>query len=171
MSVAENDGVLDAGAVDPLMFRQVMGSFASGVVVVTAEAESGPVGITCQSFASLSLDPALVLFCPSSSSWAWGEIRRAGRFCVNVLAEEQDELALVFASRSCDKFAGIPFETAPSGAPVLTGAAAWIDCDLHMVHPGGDHDVAVGAVAAMGRDAGRRPLLYHQGTFGALAGR
>lgn len=149
-------------------FRQVMGRFATGVVVVTAQGPTGPVGITCQSFASLSLDPPLILFCPSSTSWAWGQIRDAGRFCVNILGEHQRDLGTSFAGRVMDKFAGVAFSAAPSGSPLLDEVSAWVDCDLHAVHPGGDHDVVVGAVTAMGLEADGRPLVYHQGSFGAF---
>lgn len=165
MSIAKSEEMVS----DAQLFRQVMGSFASGVVVVTAQTEAGPVGITCQSFTSLSVDPPLVLFCPSSTSWAWGQIRRAGAFCINVLGEGQQDLGLTFASRVVDKFAGVRFASSPTGSPVLEDAAAWIDCRLHAVHPGGDHDVVIGAVEAMDLDHSSRPLVYHRGVFGAFA--
>jgi len=147
-------------------FRDVLGHFASGVVVVTAAGPDGPLGFTCQSFASLSLAPPLVSFSPSRTSTTWPQIRAIGRFCVNVLAADQQPHSDRFARSGTDKFAGVRWRPGPSGAPVLDGVCAWIDCALWREYDGGDHTIAVGHVAALGADTARTPLLFHRGTYG-----
>lgn len=156
--------------VGPAEFRRVLGSFASGVAVVTspaAEGEDGPAGFACQSFAALSLDPPLVAFMVGRTSTTWPRIARAGVFCVNVLAAHQGELCRGFAVSGADKFAGVAFDAAPaSGSPRLADTLAWIDCTIHAVHTGGDHLIVVGRVDALGAaDEDRAPLLFHKGRF------
>ena len=111
-------------APDPAAMRATLGHFASGVVVVTASGPAGPLGFTCQSFASLSLDPPLVSFSPARTSTTWPRIRAAGRFCVNVLAEDQQRYSDQFARSGADKYAGVPWRPGPSGAPDLDRASA-----------------------------------------------
>ncbi|POX46998.1 NADPH-flavin oxidoreductase [Streptomyces sp. Ru71] len=157
--------------VDPAQFRRVLGTFATGVTVITAAGPDGsPAGFACQSFCSLSLDPPLVAFMVGRTSTTWPRIARAGAFCVNVLAEEQGELCQAFAVSGADKFAGVEHDAAPvSGSPRLDGVVAWIDCAVHAVHTGGDHLVVVGRVHALGAgEPGARPLLFHRGRFTGL---
>lgn len=159
--------------VDQTEFRRVLGTFATGVTVITApatEGESAPAGFACQSFSSLSLDPPLVCFMVGRTSATWPRIARAGVFCVNVLGAGQGELCRAFAVSGADKFAGVTHDPAPvSGSPRLTGAAAWIDCTVHAVHTGGDHLIVVGRVDALGTgEAPGGPLLFHRGRFGTL---
>jgi 3-hydroxy-9,10-secoandrosta-1,3,5(10)-triene-9,17-dione monooxygenase reductase component len=156
----------DGAVIDPARMRTVLGHFASGLVVVTAITPDGPAGFTCQSFGSLSLDPPLVSFSPARTSSTWPRIREAGRFCVNVLAEEHDGLSSAFARSGTDKFAGVSWTCTPSGAPLLDGVAAWIDCTLDDEFPGGDHTIVVGRVGALDADPRRRPLLFHRGGYG-----
>ncbi|MEU9333994.1 flavin reductase family protein [Streptomyces sp. NPDC048290] len=157
--------------VDPAEFRRVLGTFATGVTVVTspaADGESAPAGFACQSFSSLSLDPPLVVFMVGRTSTTWPRIARAGVFCVNVLGAGQDTLCRGFAVPGGEKFAGVAYDAAPlSGSPRLRGALAWIDCSIHAVHPGGDHLIVVGRVDALGTGAGEdtEPLLFHRGRF------
>src|SRR5829696_2592990 len=132
--------------------REVLGHFASGVTVVTALTDDGPIGFTCQSFSSLSLDPPLVAFAPGRSSRTWPRLREIGRFCVNVLAQGQDDVSRAFARSGGDKFAGVP----------------WIDGDLWAEYDGGDHTLVVARVLDLGADPDRRPLLYHRGAYGLL---
>ncbi|MFE6481693.1 flavin reductase family protein [Streptomyces sp. NPDC057757] len=166
---------------DQTEFRRVLGSFATGVTVVTAPATdgpegdghevggpgSGPAGFACQSFSSLSLDPPLVCFMVGRTSSTWPRIARAGVFCVNVLGAHQGELCRGFAVRGGDKFAGVVFDAAPvTGSPRLAEATAWIDCTIHAVHTGGDHLIVVGRVEALGTgDDEIPPLLFHRGRF------
>lgn len=153
-------------SVTPARMRDVLGHFASGVVVVTAAGPGGPLGFTCQSFASLSLEPPLVSLAPARSSSTWPRIRDTGGFCVNVLAEDQDACSTAFARSGTDKFAGVRWTPGPSGAPRLDGACAWIDCTLWNEYDGGDHTIVVGRVRGLGGDGTRRPLLYHRGRYG-----
>ena len=115
-------------AVDAAQFRRTLGHFCTGVTVIAAAADDGPVGFACQSFAALSLDPPLVLFCPGKSSRTWPLIEAAGHFCVNVLAHDQRDVSAVFGRAGTDKFARCEWSPAPSGAPVLDGVLTWIDC-------------------------------------------
>ncbi|PXY28097.1 3-hydroxy-9,10-secoandrosta-1,3,5(10)-triene-9,17-dione monooxygenase reductase subunit [Prauserella muralis] len=151
--------------VEPARFRTVLGHFCTGVAVITARDGDDPVGFACQSFAALSLDPPLVLFCPARTSRTWPVIERAGRFAVNVLSGDQREVSATFGARGADKFASVDWSPAPSGAPLLDGALTWIDCALDAVHEGGDHYVAVGRVTALGEVSGDRPLLFYRGRY------
>jgi flavin reductase (DIM6/NTAB) family NADH-FMN oxidoreductase RutF len=149
--------------------RDVLGHFATGVVVVTARTPGGdPLGFTCQSFASLSLEPPLVSFAPARTSSTWPRIRDIGAFCVNVLAADQRDRSVGFArpGGAGDKFAGVDWWPAPSGAPVLEGVSAWVDCALHAEHDGGDHTIVVGRVLDLGADPTRLPLLFYRGGYG-----
>jgi 3-hydroxy-9,10-secoandrosta-1,3,5(10)-triene-9,17-dione monooxygenase reductase component len=151
--------------------REVLGHFVSGIVVITAAGPDGPLGFTCQSFASLSLDPPLVSFAPSRTSTTWPLIREVGAFCVNVLAADHEELSAGFARSGADKFAGVPWRPGPSGSPVLEGVSAWIDCTLWNEYDGGDHTVVVGRVLDLGAEQARLPLLYYRGQYGVAAER
>ncbi|SNS59853.1 NADH-FMN oxidoreductase RutF, flavin reductase (DIM6/NTAB) family [Geodermatophilus pulveris] len=156
------------GVIDPGTMRDVLGHFASGVTVVTARGEGGPLGFTCQSFSSLSLDPPLVVVAPARTSRTWPQLRALGRFCVNVLAEDQTELSVTFARSGTDKFAGVPWRPGRLGQPVLEGVVAWIDCELWAEYDGGDHTLVAARVLDLGADPGRRPLLFHRGAYGLL---
>jgi 3-hydroxy-9,10-secoandrosta-1,3,5(10)-triene-9,17-dione monooxygenase reductase component len=160
-----------AGTVDPQVMREVLGHFASGVTVVTSLPEEGPIGFTCQSFSSLSLDPPLVVFAPARSSSTWPRLREIGRFCVNVLAEDQDRLSAAFARSGGDKFAGVHWRHSRLGSPVLDDVVAWIDCELWAEYDGGDHTLVAARVLDLGADPRRRPLLFHRGGYGLLEGR
>jgi flavin reductase (DIM6/NTAB) family NADH-FMN oxidoreductase RutF len=156
------------GVVDPGTMRDVLGHFASGVTVVTAQGDAGPIGFTCQSFSSLSLDPPLVVIAPARTSRTWPQLRALGRFCVNVLAEDQTELSVTFARSGADKFAGVPWRPSRLGQPVLEDVVAWIDCELWAEYDGGDHTLVAARVLDLGADPGRRPLLFHRGDYGLL---
>jgi flavin reductase (DIM6/NTAB) family NADH-FMN oxidoreductase RutF len=154
--------------VDPARMRAVLGHFVSGVTVVTALTDEGPIGFTCQAFSSLSLDPPLVVFAPSRSSRTWPLLRAIGRFCVNVLAEGQDDVSQNFARSGTDKFAGVRWSPSAHGSPVLDGVVAWIDGSLWAEYDGGDHTLAVARVLDLGADPDRRPLLFHRGAYSLL---
>jgi 3-hydroxy-9,10-secoandrosta-1,3,5(10)-triene-9,17-dione monooxygenase reductase component len=155
---------IEDGEVTPQLMRSVLGTFCSGVVVVTASADE-PIGFTCQSFASLSLDPPMVSFNPARSSTTWPLIREVGRFCVNVLAHDQDELSEQFARSGVDRFAGVGWTTSPLGSPILDGASAWIDCELAAEYDGGDHTIVTGAVKALQANSDRHPLIFYRGRY------
>jgi flavin reductase (DIM6/NTAB) family NADH-FMN oxidoreductase RutF len=153
----------------PKDFRTVVGRFATGLTVVTAMTDHGPVGFTCQSFSSLSLDPPLITICPSRTSTTWPQIAREGRFCVNVLGQSQEWVSARFATSGADKYAGVAWSPAPSGAPVLEATSAWLDCTVEQVHDGGDHEIVLGRVTAMGSaPAEQEPLLFHRGQYARL---
>jgi 3-hydroxy-9,10-secoandrosta-1,3,5(10)-triene-9,17-dione monooxygenase reductase component len=154
--------------VDPAAMREVLGHFVSGVTVVTALTDEGPIGFTCQSFSSLSLDPPLVAFAPGRASRTWPRLRSIGRFCVNVLAEGQDDVSRNFARSGGDKFAAVRWTPSVHGSPVLDDVVAWIDGELWAEYDGGDHTLAVARVLDLGADPRRRPLLYHRGAYGLL---
>ena len=149
--------------------REVLGHFVSGIVVITAVGPDGPLGFTCQSFASLSLDPPLISFAAARTSSTWPRIRDSGTFCVNVLAADHQELSAGFARSGADKFAGVDWRAAPSGSPVLEGVSAWIDCTLWNEYDGGDHTIVVGLVSDLGAEPERTPLLYYRGRYGVTA--
>jgi 3-hydroxy-9,10-secoandrosta-1,3,5(10)-triene-9,17-dione monooxygenase reductase component len=152
-------------AAESTRFRTVLGQFCTGVAVVTGHDGAVPVGFACQSFAALSLDPPLVLFCPSKNSRTWPVIEATGFFAVNVLADAQRDVSMVFGTPGVDKFAGLDWIRAPSGAPLLTGSLTWVDCALQTVHDAGDHYVVVGRVTALGEVGDARPLLFHRGCY------
>jgi 3-hydroxy-9,10-secoandrosta-1,3,5(10)-triene-9,17-dione monooxygenase reductase component len=159
---------IDPTTVDSARLREVLGHFASGVVVVTADSPGGPLGFTCQSFSSLSLDPPLISFAPARTSTTWPRIRDVGEFCVNVLADDHEDHSVRFARSGADKFAGVSWRPGPGGAPILDGVAAWIIATLEHEYDGGDHTIVVGRVHALGADPTRAPLLFHRGRYGRL---
>jgi 3-hydroxy-9,10-secoandrosta-1,3,5(10)-triene-9,17-dione monooxygenase reductase component len=146
--------------------KEVVARFPSGVVIVTGVDGAEAIGFTCQSFVSLSLEPPLVAVCPSRGSATWPRLRTLDSFCVNVLADGQETLSARFARSRTDKFASVPWEPAPSGAPILDGTCAWIDCRPWSEYDGGDHTIAVGEVMALGTGPGRRPLVFHRSGYG-----
>jgi 3-hydroxy-9,10-secoandrosta-1,3,5(10)-triene-9,17-dione monooxygenase reductase component len=151
--------------VPPALMREVLGHFVSGIVVITAAGPDGPLGFTCQSFASLSLHPPLVSFAPSRRMNTWPRIRTVGRFCVNVLATGHQSVSDGFARSGVDKFAGVRWQPAPSGSPILDGVSAWVDCTLWKEHDGCDHTIAVGLVQSLGAVPERLPLIYYRGRY------
>lgn len=172
---------MSGGGFDGAEFRRVLGHFPTGVTVVTAAGADGPEGMAIGSFSSVSLDPPLVMFCPGHESASWSRMRPAGSFCVNVLGDHQADVSRVFAGKSDDRFDGLGIRVEATGAPVIEGCLAWIDCTVHAVHDGGDHDIVVGRVEALGVDsagdgadgagadgagAGRGPLIFFKGGYG-----
>ena len=156
--------------IDPAEFRRVLGHFPTGVTVVTAQPPDGPIGVAIGSFASISLDPPLVGFFLGTSSSSGAGIEAAGHFCVNVLAAEQLELCAVMASKAPDKFDGVDTTPAPgTGAPVLPGVHAVIDCSLESIIEVGDHNLIVGRVLHLGADDnGTVPMVFHKGQYGTF---
>lgn len=151
--------------VTPAQLRNVLGHFATGLTIITATTPQGPAGFTCQSFASLSLDPALVTFSPARTSSTWPLLRAAGSFTVNILPAEHEHLSGQFARSGSEKFAGIGYTYSPLGNPVLDQALAWVDCEFHQEYDGGDHTIVVGAVHALAARAEAEPLLFYKGAY------
>ncbi len=144
----------------------MLGHFPTGVVVVTATVASGPVGLSVNSFTAVSLNPPLVAFCADRRSGSWAGIRSAGAFCVNVLGEDQEALSRVFAAKGADRFGGVGWSPAPSGAPRLDRVLAWVDCTVEAVHDGGDHEICVGRVDALDVEREHGPLVFYRGGYG-----
>ncbi|MDT4961384.1 MAG: 3-hydroxy-9,10-secoandrosta,3,5(10)-triene-9,17-dione monooxygenase reductase component [Pseudonocardiales bacterium] len=154
---------------DPNVFRRMLGHFCTGIVIVTALDDGEPVGMTCQSFSSLSLDPPLVMFCPAHTSTTWPRIRRAGQFAVNILSVNQEATGRTFAISGANKFSDVHWQPGVTGAPLLDGSLAYIECRLESVASGGDHDIVIGAPVAMAEQPHLDPLLFFRSTFGRFA--
>lgn len=149
---------------DPRQFREALSHYATGVTVVTTRGRSGPVGITANSFTSVSLNPPLVLWCPARASARFQTFATAEYYAIHVLAADQLDLCRRF-SRSGTDFSGLPAETTPEGMPLLPNCLARFDCQAHACHDGGDHAILVGRVLrATTRDGD--PLLFWGGRYG-----
>jgi flavin reductase len=166
-------GAGPAPAVDASTFRQAMGSFPTGVTVVTVACDGGDMhGMTVNSFSSVSLDPMLVMVCLGETSRGLGLIERAGAFVVNVLSAGQRDISRWFASRQrpvgSAMFDEVPFEPGVTGGPVLVEAVASFDCRLRRSHRAGDHAIVLGEVVALVHRPQLEPLVFHAGTYKAL---
>ncbi|MGY1812481.1 flavin reductase family protein [Blastococcus sp. SYSU D00820] len=150
----------------PAEMRAAIGAFASGVTVVTGTDGGEPLGFACQSFASVSLDPPLVLFCADHRGRAWPRIRRSGRFCVNVLAEDQIDVCNRFGSSRGLKYEGLAHGRSAWGVPVLDDVLLRVHAEVAAVHVAGDHDVVIGRVLELETVADRRPMVFFRGRFG-----
>jgi 3-hydroxy-9,10-secoandrosta-1,3,5(10)-triene-9,17-dione monooxygenase reductase component len=150
-------------------FRQVLGNYPTGVCAVTATGpDDMPLGMVVGSFSSVSLDPPLIGFFPDKKSSSWPQIERAGRFCINVLASDQLAICKQIATPGADKFADLIFTHSANGSPVLDGAIAWIDCDLHNVAEAGDHYMVLGLVLSLNVCRDAVPMLFYKGRYGGF---
>ena len=153
-------------APDSSSYRTVLGHFATGVVLVTALDGDEPVGMACNSFTSLSLEPPLVLFCAAKSSSTWPRIQAAGKWAANFLDEDGEELCRLFAQKGADRFARISYTPGRTGSPILEDALAFVDCETIDEHDAGDHLIVVGRVIELGYQAEGKPLLFYRGGYG-----
>lgn len=154
--------------VDPIRFRELLGSFATGVAVVTAQdAQGAPVGMTASAIASVSLDPPLLLVCVWEAADFHAVIAQAEHFCLNILAENQEPLSRRFADEIADRFAAVSWHAHATGVPVLEGTAGHIVCQRQTAHPAGDHTIFVGRVID-GAASDRPPLLHIRGAYRRL---
>lgn len=152
-------------SIDPRALRTAFGAFLTGVTVVTTtDAEGNPIGFTANSFASVSLDPPLLLVCLAKRSYNYATLTEAKGFAVNILAEDQEAVSNTFARPSDDRFAAVAWAPGPHGSPVLEGAAAWFDCATHEIVDAGDHAILIGRVEAF-TDAGSNGLGYARGAY------
>jgi flavin reductase (DIM6/NTAB) family NADH-FMN oxidoreductase RutF len=155
-----------ARAFDSREFRNALGMFPTGVAVVTTRAGNGAfVGLTINSFSSLSLEPPLVLWSLNSRSPSAAAFERATHFAVNILAEDQIEISRRFASQVPNKFAQMEVDAGLGEVPLIRGAAACIECRAHSRHDGGDHLLFIGHVERFAYDRDRRPLVYQCGRY------
>lgn len=149
--------------------RRAFGRYGTGVTVVTAQTQDGPVGMTANSFASVSLVPPLVLWSPAISSKRHDAFANAPHFCIHVLRADQLDLAKHFATQGHD-FATTDWAEGPNGAPTLPDCLATFHCDLFAVHPAGDHSLILGKVTQAAEQMGDAGgLLFKQGRFGHFA--
>jgi 3-hydroxy-9,10-secoandrosta-1,3,5(10)-triene-9,17-dione monooxygenase reductase component len=156
--------------IGPDEFRKLLGHFATGVTIVTTcDADARPTGLTVSAFASLSLDPPLVLICVAHKSQTYPALRERGRFVVNMLSAEQEALSRRFATTRLDKFDGVAYRPSPAGLPLIDGALAWLECVTVATHDEGDHTVFVGRVERGEASLGE-PLLYYRGGYKRLRG-
>ena len=155
-------------AFDSAYFRSVLGHVPTSVVVVTGVDKAGnPFGITIGSFASVSLDPPLVLWSPARSSKRFEHFARAERFVIHVLGADQRTVSEAF-TRSKSAFDGLDWAPNHAGVPVLAGAAAVFECNFEAAYEAGDHDIVIGRVTRA-HQGGGAPLVFHQGRFGDFA--
>ncbi|MFF1822870.1 flavin reductase family protein [Kribbella sp. NPDC058245] len=148
--------------------RMVLGRFATGVTIVTAAGDSGPIGLTANSFTSVSLDPAIVLVCLDACSRSGQAITRCDSFVVNFLRRDQRRLSETFARPGPDRFAGLPTRPGRAGAPVIEGSLGHVDCRVDETLVRGDHLVLFGAVleAAVTPEAvDDDPLIFYAGQY------
>lgn len=156
--------------IDPAQYRQVLGSYPTGVVVVTAlDEDSNPAAMVVGTFTSVSLDPPLVGFLPDKSSSSWPKIEQAGHFCVNVLGSDQQNICRQMAAKGPDKFASVEYSLSDHNLPVLSNSIASIECQLHSVTEAGDHWFVLGKVLRMIVNRDEDPMLFHRGRYGGFA--
>ncbi|MCW2944088.1 MAG: flavin reductase domain protein FMN-binding protein [Actinoallomurus sp.] len=159
-----------SAGVDPDDYRRVVGRFATGITVVTTVVDGVDHAMTVNAFTSLSLDPTLVLFCPEKIARFHDVVTGAETWAVSVLGDEAEDASQWFATRGRPiegQLNGWPFQRGPhTGAPILDGAVAALECRAHAVHDGGDHSIVVGEVLGVSRpDPGGSPLLYYDGGY------
>ncbi|RFA13215.1 hypothetical protein B7R22_13675 [Subtercola boreus] len=156
--------------IDPVLFRETLGNYPTGVAVVTATLEDGrPAGMVVGTFSSVSLDPPLIAFFPMRSSKSFARLRTAGAFCVNVLASDQEPLCRTLATGGEDKFDDVDWHPGPWGSPVLADAVSWIECTFDDIREAGDHFIVLGRVQEFSVQRATLPLLFFQGGYGRFS--
>lgn len=152
-------------AVDSWTFRRAMGAFATGVTVITAlRGTDGSIGVTVNSFCSVSLEPPLVLCCLKTNTCRYSHFHSASHFNVNILASDQAWVSQHFAGSSADRFLDIPHRFSASGAPLIEGCAAHLECRKSAIYPGGDHAILLGEVEQLTLSV-RPGLVFHHGRY------
>jgi flavin reductase (DIM6/NTAB) family NADH-FMN oxidoreductase RutF len=152
------------------LFRQVLGSYPTGVSVVTALGlDEQPVGMVVGTFTSVSLDPPLVGFLPDKKSSTWPLIEAAGHFCVNVLGSDQKDICRQVSAKGPDKFVGVQYEISEHNLPVIANSIARIECSIHSVVEAGDHWIVLGHVLGLEITRDEDPMLFHRGRYGGFA--
>ena len=147
-------------------FRAALAMFATGVTIVTARnADGAPIGLTANSFNSVSIAPPLVLWSLSRHAGSMPTFARGSHYAIHILAADQHALALRFASKDVDRFEGLPFREGAGGVPLLDGAAAVFECFNRSRYQEGDHVIFVGEVESCTRRAGAQPLIFHGGRY------
>jgi len=153
---------------DQRLYRDMMGLYPSGLTIVAGICRGRPVGFTCQSFHSVSVEPPLVLFGVMRGSESWPEIRENGRFSVNILAETQAELSSAFARKGVDRWEKVDWTEDAGGCPVISGSLVSLGCELYGEYEAGDHYIVVARVCRIKADAGagdNLPLIFYRGRY------
>lgn len=150
--------------IDSDVFRTTLGCFATGVVVITSTVDKTPVGLVVNSFTSVSLSPPLVLFCVGNGSTTWPFIRRAGRFCANILSAGQEAVARRFSGPG-DRYTDTAYSIGPGGTPILDGVHASIECVITDEYAAGDHMIVIGQVLYLDANPDMAPLLFYRSRF------
>lgn len=155
--------------ISPETFRAIMSHYPTGVCVITSVTPEGEaVGMTVGTFTSVSLDPPLIGFFPDKGSTSWPTINETGRFCVNILAEDQEFLCRKFAGPRHERFSDVIHRVSEDGLPVLDGAIAWVECAVYSVQEAGDHLFVLGQIKAMAAERTASPLIFLRGKFGQI---
>jgi flavin reductase (DIM6/NTAB) family NADH-FMN oxidoreductase RutF len=156
--------------ISPDDFRHVLAHFATGVTIVTTcDSDQRPTGLTASAFCSVSLDPPLILICVDHKSQSFPHLRESGRFAINILHQEHEQLSRRFASSRLDKFDGVAFTLGTLGVPLIDQALAHLECRTVSAHVEGDHTIFVGRVESVAVGEGD-PLLYYRGRYQRLRG-
>lgn len=154
---------------DKRALREALGWYATGVAVVTSVAADGrPLGLTVNSFSSVSLDPPLVLFSLDRGAFSLPEFVAAGHFAINILSEDQRDLSTVFARPLADKWSGLAYDRWQTGSPILRDTLASFECRTEATYDGGDHLIFLGRVMRLDHRKGGRPLLYFRGAYSRI---
>jgi flavin reductase (DIM6/NTAB) family NADH-FMN oxidoreductase RutF len=157
-------------SIDQQAFRDAMGCFASAVTVITTTTEDGQaVGVTVNSFNSVSLDPPLVLFCLGREATNFDHFLASGRFTVNILRQGQDGISNGFAADGANFFQTMENGHSALGNPLIPDALAMFDCQTEAVHDGGDHVILIGRVNELRHDPDGHPLLYYRGKYSEVS--
>jgi len=153
--------------VDRRALRAALGNFATGIAIVTSIDDDGtPVGLTINSFSSVSMNPPLVLFCLAREAFSLPTFLESSYFAINILEHSQAKLSRLFATSMADKWAGLRWKAGAGGVPLLPGCVAWLQCRTHQILDGGDHLIILGKVSAVQHDPEREALLYKRGRYG-----
>lgn len=155
---------------DKKQFRQILGTYPTGVCAITAMASDGtPLAMVVGTFTSVSLEPPLVGFLPDKSSSSWPRIAETGQFCVNVLGADQQHVCRTLAMSGGGKFLGVPYTLSERGQPVIEGSPTCIECTIVSVTEAGDHWFVLGRIIGMEVNHDGPPLLFHRGQYGTVA--
>ena len=156
-------------SIDQTTFKKVLGRFATGITVVTSLTEDKtPVGLTVNAFTSLSLDPPLVLFCLDKRTASIDAFNKGNGFALNMLNEDQQDLSVIFSTKTEERFAKVDHEFWDTGVPILKGCLANLECIIDAVHEGGDHLIIVGQVERLHQSDSAKPLLYFNGNYAQI---
>lgn len=162
------DTTFQPSEADARAFRTALGRYATGVTIVTCDSDIGPLGITANSFASVSLDPPLVLWSPARSSKRFAAFEKAEKFAIHILGDHQKDFCDVFSSQGND-FSSLDWQFSAENVPLINDCLVRLECDRHAVHDGGDHAIIVGHVTAAVVREGGSPLVFANGGFGRFS--